>query len=382
MKSVHVIAGLGAKNGGPAYSVPRLAQALSHQGCHVDLYTVSEKADEPTKPNVFTFPPDFPSVPVVSSLRLSRYLTTELAKYAWHSDILHNHGLWLMPNVTVGRIAAKVGKPLVVSPRGMLAPEALRISAYNKKLFWAFLQQPALAHAAVWHATSPREAEDIRAFGVRAPIVVIPNGVDAANVVAEHSVEKEKRTLLFLSRIHPIKGLSTLISAWAEIAAQRPCWELVIAGPDDGGHLVELRKLVEKAGVTSIRFEGPVYGSNKSQLLASADLFVLPTKSENFGIAVAEALAAGLPAIVTKGAPWSGLNEERCGWWIDHGIEPLKIALLEATALPSSARKEMGRRGRDWIARDFSWDAISLQMKQVYDWVLSQAPPPVCVHPV
>jgi glycosyltransferase involved in cell wall biosynthesis len=375
-----VIAGLGAHNGGPSYSVPRLARALSDQGSHAEVYTVAENTREPVTPNIFTFRQDCSSLPLISSLRLSRSLSTALQSSADRVDIFHNHGLWLMPNVATGRVAAKTAKPLVVSPRGMLAPEALRFSSLRKRLFWVLLQQPAFAKAAAWHATSHEEAEDIRAFGIDVPIAVIPNGVDTASLVANHDPERKTRTALFLSRIHPKKGLPSLIAAWSDIALQRPSWELVIAGPDEGGHRAEIEKQVKALGAGSIRFVEPLYGAEKARLLASADLFVLPTKSENFGIAVAEALSAGLPAIVTWGAPWSGLIKERCGWWVDHGIHPLKTALLEATALPSEVRRQMGFRGRAWMARDFEWDAIGRDMADVYRWIAGQGARPSCIH--
>jgi glycosyltransferase involved in cell wall biosynthesis len=354
--------------------------ALMGQGSPAEVYTVAEKTPTPAKPNVFTFPQDYSSTPLISSLRFSSTLSTALENDADRVDILHNHGLWLMPNVTVGRIAKNSAKPLVVSPRGMLAPEALRFSSHKKRLFWALLQRHSFAHAAAWHATCPEEADDIRTFGVKAPIAIIPNGIDEASLFADHNSDREKRTVLFMSRIHPKKGLPNLIAAWSDIAHQRPHWELVIVGPDEGGHRADLAKQVNELGAPSIQFVDPVYGAEKASLLASADLFVLPTKSENFGIAVAEALAAGLPAIVTKGAPWSGLADQECGWWIDHGIEPLKAALLEATFLPPAARKEMGERGRNWVTREFSWDTIASQMRQLYSWILEDGDRPEFVH--
>ncbi|WP_338243129.1 glycosyltransferase [Aurantiacibacter hainanensis] len=376
-----MIAGLGAHNGGPSYSVPRLAKALSDLGSWADIYTVVDCSHEPPEPNVFTFPQDWGSMPVLSGLRASRSLSAGLEMRAADVDILHNHGLWLMPNVAIGRVAAKSMKPLIVSPRGMLAPEALRFSAWKKKLFWALLQKPAFKQVVAWHATSQEEADDIRAFGIEAPIAIIPNGVDVTTATAKHDPRRQKRTALFLSRLHPKKGLPGLIAAWAEIALQRPSWELVIAGPDEGGHRAKLTQQIEESGATSIRFAGPIYGSEKARLLTSADLFVLPTKSENFGIAVAEALAAGVPAIVTKGAPWSGLREQNCGWWIDHGTEPLKATLLEATALPSEVRKQMGARGRAWVLQDFGWDAIGREMDATYRWVAGNGDFPSCMYP-
>jgi glycosyltransferase involved in cell wall biosynthesis len=295
------------------------------------------------------------------------------------ADVVHVHGLWLMPNVYAGRAASRARRPLVVSPRGMLSPEALRFSRSKKRLFWALLQEPAYRDAACWHATSDQEMEDLRAFGVRAPVAVIPNGVDLPTTVSART-DREHRTVMSLGRIHPKKGLDKLIRAWAAVGPSAPDWCLRIVGPDEGGHADELVRLAHAVGAPNVCVEGPVYGAAKWDVLRAADLFVLPTLSENFGLAVAEALAAGLPAIVTKGAPWAGLETEHCGWWIDHGVEPLEIALRGAISMPAAELRAMGERGRAWIAREFSWDRVAADMVAVYRWLKEGGIPPGIVR--
>jgi len=368
MRAIHIIAGLSPSAGGPSYSVPRLCEALKPAGCETLLMSVAD-ADAPPKPDVMSLPQDHAQVPGLSQLRISKALRGKLATAAGSAEIVHNHGLWLMPNVYAGRAAAHADRPLVVSPRGMLAAEALRFSPWKKKIFWRLLQGPALQHAAAWHATSLAEAAEIRAFGVAAPIAVIANGVDIPAITARHDAGAMRRTLVFLSRIHPKKGLPGLVEAWRRVAPQRPDWRLLIAGPDEIGHRKELAAQIARDHVDRAEISGPVYGADRDALLAAADLFVLPTRNENFGLAVAEALAAGVPAIVTKGAPWAVLQADRCGWWIDHGVEPLAAALLEATGLPSATREVMGRAGRAAMQRDFSWDAIGCQMRDAYFWL-------------
>jgi glycosyltransferase involved in cell wall biosynthesis len=131
--------------------------------------------------------------------------------------------------------------------------------------------------------------------------------------------------------------------------------------------------------LTRVDVEGPVYGPAKLDAYRQADLFVLPTLNENFGMAVAEALAVGVPVISTKGAPWSGLEREGCGWWIEHGEAPLADALLEATSRPAAALRYMGAQGRRWMARDFSWDRVASDMADVYAWLAGRAPAPATV---
>ena len=378
MRALHIVPGLDPRDGGPAYSVPRLCSALREAGCGADMLAVGN-ANTPVTPGLRCFPGFLQRAPILRGLRFSPALRRAGVAEAAQSDVVHAHGLWLMPNVYAGHAAAHAGKPLVISPRGMLAAEALAFSPRKKRLFWHLLQRRAYAGAGVWHATCAQEAGEFRAFGITEPIAIIPNGIDLPEGTALHAERTSQRTLLFMSRLHPKKGLPILLEAWARLAPLRPEWRLVIAGPDEAGHRAELEKTIRARAIPGVSMPGPVSGEAKQALLLNADLFVLPTLNENFGIAVAEALAFGIPAIVTKGAPWQGLDSEACGWWIEHGVEPLLAALLEATALPSSARRDMGLRGREWMARDFGWPAIGRQMAEVYRWLLGEGPQPACV---
>jgi glycosyltransferase involved in cell wall biosynthesis len=147
------------------------------------------------------------------------------------------------------------------------------------------------------------------------------------------------------------------------------------------GHRAAAERAVRSAGLSDVfEFIGPVGDAAKRSLLAKSDLFVLPTASENFGLVIGEALAAGIPVITTKGAPWSGLEQRQCGWWIDRGVEPLVNALKQAIALTPDERRAMGRRGRAWIDERFSWNRVGAEMVAVYDWILSGGTRPAWVH--
>jgi glycosyltransferase involved in cell wall biosynthesis len=346
-----------------------LCCALKGANVEASIFTLAEQGSEERNGTTF-FPPIATTVPVLGHLKLSPAMYRGMRRSVISADVVHSHGLWIAPNVYAGKAANHGGKSLVVSPRGMLAPGALQFSRMKKRIIWRLWQGPAYRNATLWHATSHQEADDIRGFGINAPIAVIPNGVDLTDQLASHAPAKSIRTVLFLSRIHPKKGLPSLIHAWEELSKDRPDWQLVIAGPDESGHRAALEKTVQQRQISRVSFRGPVYGKAKDGLLADADLFVLPTISENFGIAVAEALAAGVPAIVTNGAPWSGLETEKCGWWVKQGVEPLLTALKEATALSASHRKAMGLRGREWMQRDFGWEAIGQQMAFAYRWII------------
>jgi glycosyltransferase involved in cell wall biosynthesis len=322
---------------------------------------------------------DYARVPIIRGLRSSSGLSGALRDAAAAADVIHNHGLWLMPNVSAGKAAAGGPTPLVISPRGMLAPAALAFSRVKKRAFWQLLQGRAIRRAACLHATSEQEYEEIRSFGLTNPVAIIPNGIDLPELPAQPAAARApERVVLSLGRIHPKKGLARLLHAWSKVESACPGWRLKIVGPPEVRHDEELRALALALGLFRVSIEGPIYGDAKTAAYRDADLFVLSTLNENFGLTVAEALAAGTPAISTKGAPWSGLASEGCGWWIDHGAEPLAAALAHAMALPPAALKAMGDKGREWMVRDFSWDRIARDILDVYLWLArSGALPPM-----
>jgi glycosyltransferase involved in cell wall biosynthesis len=164
------------------------------------------------------------------------------------------------------------------------------------------------------------------------------------------------------------------------VEAAYPDWRLRIVGPDELGHAGELAALAAELKTRRVLIEGSVAGDAKTTAYKEADLFVIPTLNENFAITVAEALAAGTPVIATKGAPWPGLVHEGCGWWIDHGVEPLAAALSKAMAMRREALQEMGAKGRAWMARDFSWDRAAHDMLNIYRWLSSGGEAPNTVR--
>lgn len=264
------------------------------------------------------------------------------------------------------------------STRGMLEPWALAHKRWKKRMAWPLYQRADLAKAAVLHATSEAEAVSIRRAGLRVPVAVIPNGVDVPENLPERN-RGEVRRALFLSRLYPVKGLPLLVEAWGRL---RPIgWELVIAGPDEGGHRAHVERLVRDAGLTdAVTFAGPVADADKWALYRTADLFVLPTHSENFGLVVAEALGAGVPVLTTTGAPWRELETHGCGWWTEVSVDALAEALVQATQTPRADLDAMGERGQALVRERYGWDDAARHMKAVYEWVLSGGPQPSCLY--
>lgn len=383
----HVIARVDDPAAGPSHSVPRLCAALAGAGVDVSLLAVEDArvaaggraADDRFEARRFAA-----SAParLVASGSMRRALLAAAA--AGQVDIVHDHGLWLLPNLYAAQAARTAGRriPLVLSPRGALSAWALRRNAWRKRLAWWSWQRRMLADTACFHATSPAEAQDIRRLGFRQPVCVIANGVDVPPPArAPVAVEAGPRTLLYLGRLHPTKGIDVLLHAWARVMHQLPAWRLRIAGPDEGGHVSLLRELAQRLDVARVDFTGPCFGADRDAAYRDAALFVLASHSENFALTVAEALAAGTPAIVTRGAPWPELPRLGAGWWIEHGVEALAATLREACALPPATLAAMGERGRRWMLDAYSWQSVGARLADVYRWLLDGGQAPASVLP-
>lgn len=347
------------------------AQAASNTDVHLAARRDGQVSDavQPGNPNVGLL---LHGSSITETYRARRGIVQQVAE---GTGIVHDHGLWLPSNYVTARAAARFITPYIVSTRGMLQPWSLQQERAKKAVAWRLYQRRILATASVLHATADSEADAIRSLGLKTPVAVISNGVAMPEVDGDPKPGSKTRRALFLSRVHPGKGLDSLLRAWGQVRPKG--WELIVAGPEEGGHRRELEELSDRLGLHDVvSFLGAVADSEKWDLYASAELFVLPTHSENFGIVVAEAMAAGLPVITTKGAPWAVLETIRSGWWIDHGVEPLVEALQHAVSLPDEERRAMGERGRAHVEKSYSWDTVAEKMIAVYTWMLGQGSRP------
>ena len=376
MRVIHVIPAITEEAAGPSYSVPRFCESLIDRGVELELVALGSANTTANLPYLKTFPLGLGPKRLGISPMMRNWLKKEVS--SGHADIIHNHSLWMMPNVYPLSAVRGSKCPLVVSPRGTLSKYALNRSAFQKKIFWHFFQASVLREAECFHATAENEYEDIRRLGFKQPVCILPNGIDVP--LPYKKVDGNRRQLLFLGRIHPIKGIDNLLHAWAAVEQKFPEWDLHIAGPDNGGYMAEMQALAKELKILRINFVGPLFGNDKLQAYRKADLYVLPSHSENFGMTVAESLAAGTPAIVTKGAPWGGMKNQGAGWWIDIGVDPLVACLEEALAMPPEHLAKMGRAGREWMLRDFSWERISIQFLITYRWLLEGGEPPPWVR--
>lgn len=411
MKILHVVALIQASTGGPAISVTRLASEQSKLGHEVTLACL----DYPhLGPQV-----EAPGVRVVSakgsvlavrgrgwSPKFRRVVMEEAKKV----DVVHNHGLWMWPNAYAREAAVAAGKPLIISPRGMLEAWSLGRSRFRKSVAWWLFENKNLQSAAMFHATAASEAESIRVAVKRlrdentkrqrwdgaklaewkgeVPIVVAPNGVDLPDLArrpGRQALEdrfpqlKNRRWVVFMSRLHPKKGVDVLLRAWARqkdvasgswrvksMQTEAPVTQLlphrnpvlVLAGSDLIGYRKYVERMVKELGLEdSVVITGELQGEAKDCVLANAEVFVLPSHSENFGIVVAEAMSWGRPVISSTGTPWKEVEDVGAGWWVQPEEKELTQILHEALAKRQEELDAMGAKGRALVAERYTWAA-------------------------
>jgi glycosyltransferase involved in cell wall biosynthesis len=388
MKVVLTIAGLSPEFGGPSQSIPALAEALARENVDVDLLTCEAQPgyNPPALANTNLVRATL--LPVRSRRGRWRARGNDfffaLCERARDNDtVIHDNGVWLPSNHAVAAAARLLKRPMLISPRGMLSQWALSHRRWKKSVAWRWFQRKDLFSASALHVTSEQELADVRRAGFRGPIAVIPNGINLPGPTGpwttDHGPQDSRiRTALFVGRVHQVKGLMNLVEAWSVV---RPSgWRMVIAGSDEDGYAETLKAEIKKLKVEhDFEFVGPVEGEKKNELYRNADLFILPSYSENFGLAIAEALANELPVITTKGTPWKDLVDHDCGWWEEIGVEQLARALRKATELDDEARRRMGNRGGELVAMKYSWPELAKKMKSLYEWLLGRGPQPECL---
>lgn len=281
-------------------------------------------------------------------------------------DIFHSHTCWLPLSSLTAQWAKSAGYKVLYTPHGMLEPWIINRHRWKKlPALWLY-QRRGLEVSDVIHATSEMEREHLLQLGWNPRVEVVANCVQLDQIPLKQSWQK-RRTLLFFSRIHPKKGIPLLLDAVAQLREELRGHTLRIVGPGEPAYLTELQAMAEAKGIAQIvRFVPPVYGDQKWQLYHEADVMVLPTYSENFGLVIAESLACGTPVITTEGTPWQELNTQHCGWWIHLSLSSLVNALRDAIRCDESTLRTMGLNGRSLIARQYDSPAVAQQMMEVY----------------
>ncbi|MDD2707664.1 MAG: glycosyltransferase [Verrucomicrobiae bacterium] len=382
MQAIHVVAGLGRLEGGPSNTLPKLWSHLKTQGVDVSAFTTVTGREKPSElpairdgivlnktrrifPRRFKFSPE-----------LGQMLRREMPK----ADLCHNHGCWLHPNWLAARVARSCKKPLIISPLGHLDPWSLERHAWAKKILRLLVEERHWFYASAFVAKSEVEAENLRHLGLKQTIRVIPNGIDVEDwkkpVSSELFFERFPELLnhqlaLFLSRLHPKKGIISLLKTWEKVSARHPDWCLVLAGGGDEVYVRKLRHWVDNSGCAGqVAFVGELDWFLKRAVFVAASFFVLPSHSENFGQVILESLASGTPVIASRGCPWPELEKRGCGWWMENTEAALEHALETSIGCPPVELRAMGARGREWALRDFDWKQIAGRMRDLYQEVL------------
>jgi len=368
--------------GGPVVSTAAICRAAAAAGHEVQVLTTDSATPETAArldlPRRTLRLPDGVRVHYArrsfgqsGSWDLLRRLPGEVAR----ADLVHLSMTYSFPTLPTLALCRLYNRPVVWSPRGAIQATGDWSKARRRRLKSAFerVARRLAPSRTVLHVTAEAEARGTARRMPGLAVTVIANAV-ALPARPDHRRFRPggRLRLLFLSRLHPKKGLDDLLTALRDLPDHVT---LAIAGRGSPAYERSLRRAVQRLDLSDrVTFLGRVEGEDKSRAYAAADAFVLPTQSENFGIVVAEALAAGVPVITTRAAPWAGLVTHRCGHWIDEGPAALRAALHQFDALPAPALEAMGRRGAAWMARDFGVAEVGAQMCALYARLLASGP--------
>ena len=360
--SVEILWGLDPKRGGIAASVPNLAAAISKQesinakvvalvpggGCQSE----SGEGDH----NVITLP--------AGRMRWLRdsNLRAELKAVAAEAAIIHIHGLWQEHGLAAAAVARKLHVPYIVSAHGMLDARALRAKRWKKEIYAALFERRNLARASALRAITASELNDYRRFGLKTPVVVIPNGVsvpechDPQNVLERFPALTNQRIILFMGRLHPHKGVDLLIRAWSRIASRFSDTHLVVAGPDEVGIQAALAQLAGDLAISSrVTFTGMLKPQLKWSALSAAEFLVLPSRSEALSLVALEAMACARPVILTRGCNFPEVVSSQAGFIIDREKVQIERALSEMLMLSKESGLRWAREAENWSGPDTAW---------------------------
>ena len=381
MKILQTIAGFGAHSGGTSTCTYDLLSAMHGMGCDVDLMTVkvkdpSDKLMGQGEKWIKALDNDC-RTPYGWSPNMTRFLR------ASDYDIYHTNGMWMHCNHETCTIARQKDKPYVITPHGMLYPQALARSAWKKKLLLNLGGvDKDLRHATCIHATCDVEMKHYRALGYTNPVAIIPNPMPIPSFIDDIKSEKSIKRIGYLGRIHPYKNTEALINAWITLGDEVKDAQLIIMGRGDNEYEAKMHQLVARHNLTNVEFAGFVNGREKFERLASLTALCVPSITENFGMTVTEALSVGTPVIASLGTPWQELNTKHCGWWVDNDVETLADTISQALSLPQDEIEKMGNNGKRLVNEKYRDTQVAAMMKQLYEWVLYGGVKPDFLHVV
>lgn len=374
MKILQTIAGFGALYGGIATCTYDLISVLHSIGVPVDLLTVNVKNKSDVLMGkgedwIKALPNDVVT-PYEYSKNIAHYLKNN------EYDLYHTNGLWMYCNHITCSIARDKGRPYVITPHGMLYPDALHRSYWKK---WPLIQlyfRKDIDRADCLHVTCKAEMEYVRQFGYQGAIAVIPNPANLPNYLSDIAILKsdfiynnQRKRFGFLGRLHPRKKVENLLYGMSKLSSLKDC-ELVIMGKGDDVYEQFLQKETMRLGLADcVKFMGFVKGRDKYEQLAQLSCLFVPSDFENFGMIVTEALSVGTPVMASLGTPWEELNTVGCGWWIDRTPENIADVMQQVIDMPASQLLEMGEKGQRLVQQKYTAPQVAHQMQQLYEWI-------------
>lgn len=381
MRVLTVITSLAAEWGGPPRVVIPLVEELATRGIECGVFAVDIPRNgsqlRPAGVETRLFPPG----PLARwwkghSGALGRALRGALSGF----DLVHIHEVWNYPHFAAWRSASRWSIPYVITPHGGLEPAAMRFKPLRKHLYFWAVQRQILAGASALHAITETEVGRIRSLGLKNPVAMIPNGVrleefdhlpDRAEFEVRHPALSGKVVLLFMGRLHPIKGLDLIADVFATIAKQRNDICLVIAGPDETGIRAGLEaKLAAEVASRRVIFTGLLRDRERLAAFARADIFVLPARSEVRGLVTLEAMASQLPVVVTQECGFPEVGDAQAGLVVRSAQVDL-ISAITRLADDGTLRRTLGRNGRQLVERHFTWPSVADRMLSLYRSVLT-----------
>lgn len=387
MKTVCVMDSVSRANGGIFEAERKLQQSLLARG-GIDIEVLGLHDAHTDADRVAWLPLNPRALPITGPRAFGYSSAFARALDQIDPDLAYSVGLWKAPSLAVLRWARRSRKPYLVAPHGMLDPWAVRNSGLKKKIAGWLFQNAHLERAACLRALCQNEADSIRAYGLRNPICIIPNGIDLPDE-AHDSVPRstlfpaDKKILLYLGRLHPKKGLAPLLTAWKEARAQGQDWILAIAGWDQSGHEAELKHQAAALGLAnSVLFLGPQFGSAKDACYRACDAFILPSVSEGLPMVVLEAWAWAKPVLITPACNLPEGFSANAAIRVEPNPGSLSAGLSQLFALSSTDLESLGRRGRALVQQRFAWPRLAADMASVYEWVLGSAEKPACIQTV
>lgn len=393
IRPLFAVGGLYSLANGVAWIMRDLAAALGRAGSPVEVYGADcWGRGEKSVGHIFESPTTWHSARGfwLGGLSFSPGLKSMLNKAVTNSDIVHNHSVWMLPNSYSSRAAHRLGKPVVFTAHGTLEPWAVRHSGWKKKLVARWFQDLDLHRASCIHVNNVTEIDGIRQYGLKSPIAVIPNGVHLPDLDRGVSPElfwekyphtRGQRIGLFMARIHEKKGLGHLLPAFGRLASSFPEWHLVIAGPDCGD-LERVNRLVDEYAIRDrITLTGPLQGDMKAAVRTAAEIFLQPSFSEGFSMAIIEALACRLPVLLTPGCNFPEAVEARAAISVIPEIDDCARGLRELLSQTSEQLQAMGQRGRELVESRYQWDTVAQETLSLYRWLIHGGPTPECVIP-